>query len=73
MKEGLFHSNQFWHTVDEAFPILIATFFFQNCFGFSKEVSNSFLTQGAKKWQQKMWTWSPGRPVFMQATVLFKK
>ena len=44
-KKGLFHSNQFWQTVDEAFQILIAAFFL-NCFGLSKELSNSFLTQG---------------------------
>ena len=46
MKEELFHSNQFWHTVDEAFPILIAAFN-QNCFELSKEVCNSFVSQGA--------------------------
>ena len=27
MKEPLFHSNQFWHTVNKVFPILIAAFF----------------------------------------------
>ena len=46
MKEPLFHSNQFWHTVDEAFPILIAAFF-QNCFGLSTLHGNNFLHEAS--------------------------
>ena len=46
MKEPLFHSNQSWHTGDEAFPILIAAIN-QNCFELSKEICDFFVIEGA--------------------------
>ena len=44
--------------MDEAFPILIAVFFW-NCFGLSKEVSNSFLLKGLRNGSRKL---EPGHP-----------
>ena len=69
MKKPIFHLNQFLQTVDEAYQILIAAFFFWIALGFLKSYRTSFWLKGLRNgsWT-KLEVWKKHQFYFIEGT-----